>query len=120
MILDTTFQSISPQSFAIVEPQTEGQFLATFLGWPELQAQGDSRQEALDKLTRLVQKRLTRAEFVPLELGIPKSTTPHSWVKFAGMFAGDEQFDAVMDEVDAYRQELDKNELDKRDEDDRV
>jgi hypothetical protein len=46
----------------------EGGVSATLLGWPDCQAKGTTRQEALARLRQLVQARLQQAEIVALDL----------------------------------------------------
>lgn len=103
MIVSTSLQTHSIPTYAVIETPAAGEFLATVLGWPNVQTRGGSRQEVLAKLQALVTERLTQVELIPLALQIPDSPQGHPWLEFAGVYQQDEQFDAVMAEVAAYR-----------------
>jgi predicted RNase H-like HicB family nuclease len=103
MIISTSLQPHSIPTYVVVETPAAGEFLATVLGWPNVQTRGSSRQEVLAKLQDLVTERLAQVELIPLALPIPDSPQHHPWLEFAGVYQHEEQFDAVMAEVEAYR-----------------
>ena len=90
---------------AIVEDRDTEGFTATVLGWPGFTAAGRTREEALGRLQQSFRDRLSRVEVVPLEVGVPEDV--HPWMKFAGMFENDPLFDQVLEDIQAYRRELD-------------
>ena len=49
--------------------------------------------------------RLSKAEIVPMEIGTTDST--HPWLRLAGKYKDDPQFDQVLANIEAYRRELD-------------
>jgi len=84
--------------------QTEG-FKATVLGWPECTASAASREQTLEMLRENLRQRLAETEIVDLEVDVPRSDRP--WRKFAGMFKDNPLLDEVVEEIEAYRRELD-------------
>lgn len=90
---------------AIVEDAKDSGFTATILGWPGCTAEGATREEALARLRQVVHDRVAKAEIVSLEIDLPAQT--HSWARFAGMNQGDALFDRVVDDIQAYRRDLD-------------
>jgi hypothetical protein len=52
-----------------------------------------------------LQARLEKAEIVTLEIDPPKAE--HPWMKFAGMFKDDPQFDEMLAYIEADRREVD-------------
>ncbi|NEP43316.1 MAG: type II toxin-antitoxin system HicB family antitoxin [Okeania sp. SIO2H7] len=89
----------------LLEPLEKGGFLATVLGWPQCQAVGKSREEAIARLRELVAARLEKAEVVSMEVERPEKE--HPWMKFAGMFKDDPYFDEMMADIEAFRRERD-------------
>jgi predicted RNase H-like HicB family nuclease len=93
----------------LIEHQPEGEVSATVLGWQDCQVQGATKEEALNKLRQLLTSRLPNTEIVSLEIEIPQSE--HPWLKFAGMFKDDPDFEDVLADIEAYRREVDQNSL---------
>ena len=87
----------------LIENQQDGEVSATVLGLPDFKASGVTKEEALEKLIQLLQER--KPEIVTLEIEPPQ--TEHPWMKFAGMFKDDPQFDEVLAYIEADRRELD-------------
>lgn len=87
----------------LIENQEDGGVSATVLGLPDFQGSGVTKEEALKKLIQLLQER--KPEIVTLEIEPPQ--TEHPWMKFAGMFKDDPQFDEVLAYIEADRRELD-------------
>ncbi len=84
--------------------QAEG-FKATVLGWPECTASAPSREQTLELLREDLRERLAEAEIVDLDVDVPRPDRP--WRKFAGMFKDNPLLDEVVEEIEAYRRELD-------------
>lgn len=89
----------------LIENNKEGHYTAAVLGLPDCKAEGETREQALTHLHDLVRARLAKAEIVSME--IEQSDLPHPWLKFAGMFKDDPQFDEVLADIAAYRRQLD-------------
>jgi hypothetical protein len=64
-----------------------------------------TREEALKNLNELVDTRLQNVEIVTGVIEAPKSE--HPWMKFAGKYKDDPQFDDMLADIEAYRRELD-------------
>ena len=75
------------------------------LSLPDCKAEGATRQQALTRLRDSVIARLAQAEIVPMEIETTNST--HPWLKFAGKYKDDPQFDEVLSYIEAYRREFD-------------
>ena len=89
----------------LVEQETEGNYQAIVLGLPDSKAQGNTRDEALAKISSILGDRLAKAELIHLEIKPPKPE--HPWMKFAGMFKDDPQFDDMLEDIQALRRERD-------------
>jgi hypothetical protein len=76
---------------------------ATLLSLPECQSLGATKEEALNNVIQLFQAR--KPEIVTLEMEAPKTENP--WMKFAGMYKDDPQFDQMLEYIEEYRRELD-------------
>ncbi|MEA5619423.1 hypothetical protein VB711_16460 [Cronbergia sp. UHCC 0137] len=87
----------------LIENQEDSTVKATLLSLPECQGLGATKEEALNNLIQLFQAR--KPEIVTLE--IEPAKTEHPWMKFAGMYKDDPQFDQVLEYIEEYRRELD-------------
>ncbi len=90
-----------------VENNGEG-YTATVMAWPSCVATGRTRTEALVQLQDDVRRRLEAVEFVSLEVDGPQPE--HPMLRFAGVFKDDPLFDQVMEEIAAYRREVEADE----------
>lgn len=88
-----------------IQPIPKNGFLARVLGWSDFVVEGKTKEHALDNVKIELARRLTEGEVVRLEYE-PKNGS-HPWMKFAGMWKDDPMFDEVLEEIKAYRQELD-------------
>ena len=75
-----------------------------------LVTEGRTRDEAIERLRALAQKRLTAGEMVCLE--IPEVAAPHPWVPFAGIWKDHPDLDAVLEHIAAERRRRDAAESD--------
>ncbi len=89
----------------LVENQPNGTVRATLIGLPDCQGLGNTEAEAIEKLSQSLQNRLETTKIVTLEIEASKVENP--WMKFAGMFKDDPQFDEVLGYIEAERRELD-------------
>lgn len=90
---------------AIVEDRKAEGYTASILGWPGCTASGDTKDEALARLRQAIRDRLPRVEIVPIEVDI--GDNGHPLAKFAGMFKDDALFDQFLEDMAAYRREVD-------------
>jgi predicted RNase H-like HicB family nuclease len=89
-------------SILIETPKTGG-YKATAMGLPNCHAKGSTRDLALQNIRQLLIARLDRSEIVTLKISSPQAE--HPWMQFAGMFQNDPQFEEVLADIQAYRQE---------------
>lgn len=103
-----TSLSKKPSQFSydvLIENQEDGKVLATVIGLPDCQAIGATKEEALTSLYQRLNERLAKAEIVSIKIEPPKAE--HPWMKFAGMYKDDPQFDEMLAYIEADRHELD-------------
>jgi hypothetical protein len=94
----------------LIENPVEGEVSATVLGWQDCQARASTKAEALEQLRKLLTARLQNTEIVSLEIDLPKPE--HPWMKFAGIFKDDPDFEDVLADIAAYRHDLDREQED--------
>ncbi len=92
-------------NYSILIEAKEGGYQATVWGLPDCQVFATTKQEAIDNLHELMENRLKNVEIVTQEIESP--TTEHPWMKFAGKYKDDPQFDDMLADIEAYRRELD-------------
>ena len=107
LTVKTTHLTTAPKSTydVLIENQPDGTVKATLLGLPDCQGLGNTQTEAIEKLTQSLQTRLETAKIVTLEIEAPKVENP--WMKFAGMFKDDPQFDEMLEYIEEDRREVD-------------
>lgn len=89
----------------LIENEPNGLVSATVLGLPDCRTTAATKEEALTNIRESLTARLASSEIVTLEIELPK--TGHPWMKFAGMFKDDPQFDEMLAYIEADRRELD-------------
>jgi hypothetical protein len=108
MILDTSTvpsSALTLSKYAVLVEQQDGFWVAQVLGWGECQAKADSRQAAIASLQTILSDRLTHGDVIYLD--VPVTAPENPLMQYAGMFENDPQFEEVLGEIAAYRQELD-------------
>ncbi len=96
---------LSKLNYSVLIEQKGGGYQATVWGLPDCQVFAANREDALKKIHELVNIRLQNVEIVTREIELPKPE--HPWMKFAGMFKDDPQFDDVLADIEAHRREFD-------------
>ena len=91
--------------YILVETEEDGKVSATVWNLPECKGEGATREEALKNLSQSLIKRLEKVEIVEMELELPQPE--HPWMKFAGKYKDDPQFDEMLAYIEADRRELD-------------
>ena len=86
----------------LLESQDDGFTLATVLEVPNLQIIDKTKQGAIEKVRQLLQERLAKAEII--QISLPKKTNENSLMKFAGIFENDSDFQEIMSEIRAERE----------------
>lgn len=100
----STNPKTSPKlNYDVLIEQNDSNFIATALGLPDCQATGVTKEEALNNLTKILTQRLANAEIVSLEIEPPKKE--HPWMKLAGKYKDDPQFDEMMEYIEQERRE---------------
>lgn len=95
------------QNYSIlIETPKSGGYRATALGLPSCRAKGATREQALQNIHQLLTTRLSQSEIVTLKIDSPRSE--HPWMQFAGMFQTDPQFEEMQADIQAYRQEIER------------
>ncbi|KYC42004.1 hypothetical protein WA1_18525 [Scytonema hofmannii PCC 7110] len=104
-LLKNIADDLSKINYSVLVEEKEGGYQATVWGLPDCQIFAQTREEALDSLHQLLKTRLKNVEIVTQEIVAPKSE--HPWMKFAGKYKDDPQFDDMLADIEAYRRELD-------------
>jgi predicted RNase H-like HicB family nuclease len=102
----TPIENLSQLTYPVLIEQEQGNYKAMVLGLPDCQTRGKTREAALVSLRQLLEARLENAELVSLDIERPQSDNP--WIKLAGKYKDDPQFDQMLDSIQAYRRELDQ------------
>ena len=95
----------SSTAHIIIKNESDRTVSAALLGWPECKAFGETRAQALQNLHELVNAQLAEAEIVSVKLTSSRSNNP--WVRLAGKYENDPQYDEVLAHIEEYRRELD-------------
>jgi hypothetical protein len=88
----------------LIKPESEGKVSAMVLGLPEYRSEGSDKTSALAALQQLLTANLSQAEIVSLDIAVPHPENP--WLKMAGRYKDDPHFDEMLDDIAAYRREL--------------
>jgi predicted RNase H-like HicB family nuclease len=91
----------------LIENQADGTVKATLLGLPDCQGLGNTETEAIEKLSQSLQTRLKTAKIVTLAIEVPQ-VVENPWLKIAGKYKDDPQFDQMLEYIEEYRRELDE------------
>lgn len=86
----------------LLESQDDGFTVATVLEVPNLQSIDNTKQGAIEKVRQLLQERLAKAEII--QISLPKKTHENPLMKFAGIFENDSDFQEIMSETRAERE----------------
>lgn len=86
----------------LLESQDDGLTVATVLEVPNLQTTDETKQGAIKKVRELLQERLAKAEII--QISLPKKTNENPLMKFAGIFENDSDFQEIMSEIRAERE----------------
>ena len=86
----------------LLESQDDGLTVATVLEVPNLQATDKTKQGAIEKVRELLQERLAKAEII--QISLPEKTNGNPLMKFAGVFENDSDFQEIVSEIRAERE----------------
>jgi predicted RNase H-like HicB family nuclease len=91
-----------------VQNPTESHFTASVIGIPTCVAQGRTEAEALANAEGLLDEQLAKGKIVMVERpsanGNGSHDNPHPWMKFAGTWANDPDFDEFVAEMQRERE----------------
>ncbi|PAX51326.1 HicB family protein [Brunnivagina elsteri] len=106
-LIKETTNNLSKLNYSIlVEAKADG-YQATVWGLSDCQVFATTKQEALNNLHELMEYRFKNIEIATQEIEVSKSKPEHPWMKFAGKYKDDPQFDDMLADIEAYRHELD-------------
>jgi hypothetical protein len=88
----------------LLESRDDGLTVATVLEVPNLQTTDKTKQGAIQKVRQLLQERLEKAEIIQISLSKKASNNEKSLMKFAGVFENDPDFQEIMSEIRAERE----------------
>lgn len=95
----------------LLETREDGSAIASILELPQYHVEAATREQALLKLNQLLVQHLEKIEVIPMEIELPQTKQSQKpWMKFAGVFKDDPDFDVVQQYIQEYRQELDTTE----------
>jgi predicted RNase H-like HicB family nuclease len=114
-----TNQPISP-SPVLVTQQSEQVWIAKLLAWAGFAVEGNSREDALQKLDRQIKAQLADGEIAYLDLPLARTEITNGaeqrsqspWIKYAGMFKDDPDFAEIAAAIRAERAVEDDTEVD--------
>jgi predicted RNase H-like HicB family nuclease len=104
----TSSETVVPNLHILLEYNSQGNAIATVLELPNCHAEAPTREQALEELKIQVATRLGKAEILSLELQPSPIQHPENpWMKFAGVFKDDPDFDQFQQSIQDYRREID-------------
>ena len=95
----------------LVETREDGRVIASILELPQYRVEVATREQALLVLNQILVQHMEKVEVIPMEIKLPQTEQSQKpWMKFAGVFKNDPDFDMVQQYIQEYRQELDATE----------
>jgi predicted RNase H-like HicB family nuclease len=82
-------------------------FVARVCQWPAIVEESDTEEDALRKVHASLRSLLAGGRIVQLEVDMKPEE--HPWQQFAGMFAGDPDWEAFQESIREYREEIDRD-----------
>ncbi|MEA5600625.1 hypothetical protein [Nostoc sp. UHCC 0252] len=114
-----SFSSVTPQIKnqdnsevlvnVIVKQGSDGRIIAIVPGLPELQVEASDRKTALSQIQQRLETHLAGAEIVSLPIKLPFVEPKNPWLEMAGVFKDDPQFQQMLEAIESYRHELDRD-----------
>ena len=89
----------------LIERDLDDKVIATVLSMPECRASGVTEEEALNNLRCSIEARFANAKIVSMKIEPRQEENP--WMKLAGKYKDDPQFDTMLKYIEADRCELD-------------
>jgi predicted RNase H-like HicB family nuclease len=105
-LLTTSHQSFPTKVYdVLIEQDSDDKIIATVLSMPECKASGVTEEEALNNLRSRLKTRLANAKIVSMKIEYSEENNP--WLKLAGKYKDDSQFEAMLEYIEADRRKLD-------------
>jgi hypothetical protein len=105
-------KAIVPMNITLlVKTMQSGQVEASVLELPAYRVEAESRESAIASLKTTLLDKIQDAEALSWQFPI-RTSTPPSWMKFAGVFEGNADFAEIMDEIQADREVWGDEEMD--------
>jgi predicted RNase H-like HicB family nuclease len=88
---------VDPKAYdVLLEPQQDGTYQASVLGWNNCTVIADTEQEAITKVQAALSDRMAKAKIIQVEA--PQPAYSHPWMQFAQRLSQN----PLLDEVDQY------------------
>jgi predicted RNase H-like HicB family nuclease len=94
----------------LLETLASGQFAASVLEFPSCRVEAQTREEAITQIQTTFLERLKHIEAISWD--VPVQASEPAWMKFAGAFKDDPDFEGVMKSIRAERTKDDDSEVD--------
>jgi hypothetical protein len=94
----------------LVETLPSGQVAASVFELPDCRVEASTREEAITQIKATFLERLKHIETISWD--VPVKTSEPAWMKFAGIFKDDPDFQEIMNQIQAERNCDDESEVD--------
>ncbi len=95
--------------YRVLLQNQNNQFIASVLGFPDLSAEGRTREEALERARTALEERLAQSELVTIDVAASHlEGNGNTWLAEFGRFRDDPTFDDFISEIAAVRRGSDE------------
>ncbi len=92
--------SIPLKFHILLDRSNETKISASFLELPNYQVEASTQEEAIEKLNEILHISLEKLEIIPVEIEWQTAQKPENpWVKFAGVFQDDPDFNEIAESL---------------------
>jgi len=91
-------------TYDVLLTKKDEKFIARVREWSEIVVEGETEEEALVKAQADLKSLLVGGRIVQLDLEVKPDE--HPWLKFAGMFANDPDWDKFQESMRQYQEEI--------------
>lgn len=96
-------QSENLKLHILLERSNQESVIASVLELPSLKVEGESEEQALEELKKIISTRLENIKVIPIEIELPQNKARNHWKKFAGIFRDDPDFAEIAESLRAER-----------------
>ncbi len=93
-------------TYDVLLTKKDEKFIARVRQWPEVVVEDETEEKVLARARADLKTLLAEGRIVQLDLDL--EPTGHPWLKFAGMFADDPDWEEFQESIQQYREELDR------------